>query len=443
MKNSKTKLSKKAKQIIIGLSSFTLLFGSAITTAAIVESNKRMHETSNNTIDNTYYYEPGVIKFDENGKVIVPKIIDKDNLNGIYQYNFDLPEFYKAPDKLLSSKKYMDKLNKLNKDVKSKLLELDVLKEAGSIVPNKKVNMLIKSFVPNIQFDENKEITMKTLFSKLYDAALDDTIHNETRMHDIKDLYAIQGKNFQKEFDESMSKVETQYLIENGKSMNRYTGFIKPVINIPPKIDYTPHIPNKLEGVQAKELAIEEYIKTVLENNEYYQNIFLITYRSVLISLCILNAILTAIAGLFFGITAGALVSLALDIASAGVQIHLAKKNLENTRDLIKGIKTDMELIEKNQKIIGSIISTTSTIKDFWNYLYEVHMKILEGTFATPEAFETSSKLIIKPLIKADYATKVCAAKALCSFKAISSVISIFFGIIMSAIETSLIHYPH
>ncbi len=107
-------------------------------------------------------------------------------------------------------------------------------------------------------------------------------------------------------------------------------------------------------------------------------------------------------------------------------------------------MNADMELIGIYQKVIGPmVISNTSTVKDFWNYLYDVDMKILEGTFATPEAFEASGKLIIKPLIKADYATKVCAAKAICSFKAITSVISIFFGIIMTAIETSLIHYPH
>ena len=100
----------KNKYKLIAGSAF---FASLVTIPPVVGAIQANELRKNN--DNRYIYKPGEVRFDENGKLIIPEVIDKDNLNGNYKHTLDKVNTLDMNNELFNSQKFQNDLKYIKK----------------------------------------------------------------------------------------------------------------------------------------------------------------------------------------------------------------------------------------------------------------------------------------------------------------------------------------
>ena len=226
-------------------------------------------------------------------------------------------------------------------------------------------------------------------------------------------LCALSGVDINKEYNDVMLQ------ISNEQTISLYGG-----------AGSLPNRPNnptfdQPNNVELNNLTIKEYDEKVLAQNEYYQYVFMWTYRIILPSLIVFNIVLTLINTLTFGSLVILIAQTILDITFSTIQILKSEKDYENTKELRKNIDNIISQ-SNNYENLSTIFNANSLAINLFMLLKQDWVE---------SAINTLAKKILKIKNEIIYNTKL---RLKISSK-IVSVLSISFTIIMTILEDNLI----
>ena len=236
------------------------------------------HQAKNKKDKEKYYYTPGEIRFDENGKLIFPEVIDEDNPSGIYKYS---PKEYQDLEinyNLINSESVKNKIDYFCKtNIKNiKTLCIDFLDK--SFIINEKIKLLIDNIIPNNSIRMYDEIKVDDFINLIFENSLDNYKNIILSSNEIHNLCSLSGINFYKEYNKVMLEIEN--------NVNTYGGSgVKPPTNTPPPTpDYELIDENQLTWIQQLD---------IINQNTEYLYIFAITNTIILPILTTLSVTFT------------------------------------------------------------------------------------------------------------------------------------------------------
>ena len=108
--------------------------------------------------DDRYIYNPGEIRFDENGKIIIPEVIDNDNPSGNYEYKLNYDVNHVVYDEFVNSSSINEKIAYFNEKNLNNLKTIinDVLHEKFKI--DEKIKLAIDNIIPGNNFNIHQEL---------------------------------------------------------------------------------------------------------------------------------------------------------------------------------------------------------------------------------------------------------------------------------------------
>ena len=295
------KIKKHKIKIAIGSCLLASILVASTTVGVVFVKKNTNHQK------NEYIYEPGKVRFDENGKIIIPIVKDQQNPSGIYQH--PLPQIVSEgiEDNLKESISFNKILNQTFLNIKEAYLNWDELKKYNEpFNVSKEIKMLFDNLVPNNEFIIGQTTNLSECFGSLFDTAKNRENHTSLSTKQISNLCALAGINYAKEYD----FIEQ----ELAKTTSLYGGAGKP-----PR----PNIPNgpdveKPIVIDPTTVTIEQYNKQTLEQNAYYKKCFLITYSVVLPVLIAFNVLLSILNTFTLGSLTFLIAQTFIDIAFAG-----------------------------------------------------------------------------------------------------------------------------
>ena len=372
------------------------------------------HQAKNKKDKDKYYYTPGEIRFDENGKLIIPEIIDKDKPSNGYQYKLE-------PSQRIDLNNELFKQEKFKKDLKANLTKTfdtiqksDKYKMDFEFKVTDDIKLLLKNLITDKDLELGETIHINDFMNTIIGECINNPNYDVLTQYNPEQLCALSGISLEKEYNDMMVQI-------NNYQNPSFYGGVGALPNRPnnPTFDE----PNK---VDLNNITIKEYDQQVLAQNEYYQYIFMITYTVVLPAFIALNVILNMLNLFSFGAFLILIAQTALDIIFATMQIKFAIINWENTKTLRKNINELLELASYNEicassinygALASSFFSLSSSIFEFNKILNNK----IKKNFIFNEVFSKKIHLTIS-------AAKISL-----------SILSIAFSITMRILESNLI----
>lgn len=156
-----------------------------------------------------FLYKPGEIKFDESGKLLIPTVVDPDNLAGIYEYkieetkSIDIPKELKENKKIVSDiKKEIDNSVKTIKEKFSEILDKE-------LTINNNLKMLFDNLIPANNINNGEKILVNNLIDSIADASTTSAFEKSLSTQDISNMMALNGINFAKEYNDLNKQINT------------------------------------------------------------------------------------------------------------------------------------------------------------------------------------------------------------------------------------------
>lgn len=453
---------KSLKLASIGTMACVLVSGVGLSTAAVVNTINRC-ENQISSIANTYYYKKGEIRFDASGKILVPKVIDNENPFGLYQYHAKQIPSINIDNSEWNDNDFAKRTESLLKRTKEQIFKQKGFQDKTPFKVNKNLKMLIDNFIPNNNIKLDSTTNMNEMMLSLYDSSLEEHKLHTYSSNQIKDMLAICGINFDKEFNDLTKKAMENI---NKKQQAKPSNFLMfspngfcPYWPIPGSNNmpwdngyyndnkYNPPVappnfddPKKFESYK---LSVKEYVNTVLKQNEKYQKAFFITYSTVLPILCIAETVAVGLALFSFGATAFEIASLIIDITFAGLEIHYSYVNWDSTYNLIKDIDDSIESYEKFKQNMKKYsdkspvsLNALNDMNDYWGMSAQM-VEIIDEEGELSQFFhhfKIASKIDKSLFETMNIASNIAGSSV--------SIFSFLFGQIMNILEDQFIHYP-
>lgn len=295
MKTNKIWSSIKKNKVKIGIISAGL--AGIITTGALCGTLGISKTAEQLDSVKTHVYD-GTIKFDNDGKIIIPKLIDPDNPSGEYKHkipNLKIEKYKEFKD----DKFYNNKLNDLLKENKKILLDNIGEYKDKDITLNKNIILFLNNLIPNTNLKINETVNVGDLVDTVYEQCTVNLKEEPYSVNQLGDLAAINGVNLNKIYNDLE---EEQYLINHSYSIINFKGDGKE-----PKGNKVSKPKVKENKKDVSELTLAEF-KELLEQDYKIRFAFNVAYTVLSIVLAFLSFIL----GIFGG--GASLVSLLWDL---------------------------------------------------------------------------------------------------------------------------------
>ncbi len=283
------------------------------------------------------YAKPVKPTFDENNKLIIPTIIDKDNLTGNYEHKVPTITDTKVPDNIKQSTYYKQGLPKLLNENKQ-TLHTQIKEYANfKVDTNKDLILLLDNILPNHNIKEGQEINVSQICDSIYETATLRAKDNILSNQEISDLCALNGLSFDKEYNNVLKNIENQN-IRGG------AGAKPPSMQIP---DLTTNYGEVVTVRQAQE---------IYKQDSDTRMCVAIAHSAISLALFILQAILTYFT---FGLTVISfiidLTFCLLEIAMSWVEFDLSNQLLNYLLQIDKNYLDEMfrEVINYGVDIFG------------------------------------------------------------------------------------------
>ena len=371
------------------------------------------HQAKNKKDDDKYYYTPGKIKFDENDKLIIPEVVDENNPSGNYEHKLPNNEQINFDNELFKQEKF-------KKDLKANLINTFdlILKNEKYMIDFKfevtnDIKLLIKNLITDKDLELKETIHINDFMNIIVDECINNPNYEVMRQYTPEQLCAIVGINLSKEYNDAIIKSND---IEN---ITLYGG-----AGALPNRPSSPTF-NQPNNINLSNITIKEYKELVLKQNEYYQNIFSLTYICVLPVLIFFNFMVGLANILTWGSFAWLLFQTALDIVYASFQIKYSNEDLILTRKIIENINHMIEE-SKSHENGQKIISWTSPAEWFFTTLGSIVISpVLDSIILN--GYKFNKNLALDHILRLKFSSLI------------PSFLSIAFNITMTILEGTLL----
>ncbi len=313
IKNNKIKIS-------IVSSTLVMIIATSVLCGALIPS------TSKQVQDNTYYYKPGEIRFDDNGNLLIPKVLDENNPLGIYEHNIPEMNDTIVSEEIKNSKFYKEKLDILISENKNNMCSIfgqEVLET--KIVINDELINFSKYFIPELVLEKDKEVKVQDIIDQTYSISVEKAKTKTLSNQEISDMLAINGINFDKLYNDAQVEAEKELNTRGGGGSGPS---VKP-----------PHVDNNFTNNPTISEA-----RQITEQDISIRKGFAIAYSAILPTLTIASGVLA-----FFtcGISVAAIIA---DIAFSALEIGNAWAEFYLVKDL-KSLLWDIAEDQASEKI--------------------------------------------------------------------------------------------
>lgn len=446
----KTKKGKKTIAICSGFFAATAALG---TVGGVLSAYSMSRQTN---IDNTYYYKKGEIRLNNDGTVMIPKVVDVNNPYGIYKNALPNIQSEINPASTWTDANWIKRRDSVINKVKTQLFKINILNDKTEFPIDDKLKAVIDFAVPNNKIDINSNTNMYQLSRSLYDTLANPKEHETLSINKISDMLALVGINYQKEYNDAIEKSD----INNTKKTNTPANLIQfypdPLIFPLGHDSYRPSVP-KINYDEPEKYSSsllmqpKEYIEKVLQQNLHYQNIFAETNSIVLPILVVTEAILTTIAYFTFGTTVAEIAEIVVDIIFMSVELAISYTNIDITKseiwiiENIENFRNEIGKIEYDNKFyanLSDIFEAISTIKDIYSAYKEIkEFKKYKGDYSKykkdPE-YQKGEKILTSFKYKSEE-LKAISYRAVSTARLTTSVFAATYSVIMLILEESLI----
>ena len=361
-----------------------------------------------------YYYTPGEIRFDENGKLIIPEIIDKDKPSNGYQYKLEPIEPIDFNNELFNQEKFKKDLKANLTKTFDTILKSDKYKMDFEFEVTNDIKLLIKNLITDKDLGLGKSVYINDFMNTIVNECINNPNYDILTQYNPEQLCALSGVDINKEYNSIMVQ------INNNQNISLYGG----AGSLPNKPNNpTFNEPNK---VDLNNITIKEYYDNVLSQNEYYQHIFLVTYSIVLPVFIALNIILNILNPFTFGSLTPLIIETIADVIFCTVQISYSALSYNNTINLKNKIKETIECF-KDFKDFAYFCDWSSKVKT----LFSINKEFTNISHNINVLLEINKDVNFKIFLEIQ--------KAISIAKISLSILSLAFSITMTILESNLI----
>ncbi len=364
------KTSKKINKKVVIATSCVLLTSIGLSAGIGVAINNQVNKVNIGNSD----VKPGEIKFDENGKLIIPKLYDAECPSGIYKNplpNIDLNSHAYEDITSPKAKANVQKINASNKEFLKNLLDKDV-----TVKIDHKTKLVIDNILPNNKIMENESFMYSSLTSDLYDLSLENSKTHLLSNEEVKNYNALCGINIAKEYNDYC----------NTDFVAQYGGGGRPSIDVPPVDSITKYPSN---------LTVDQSIEMYTQDKEIRAG-FLVGYSAIIPVLTILQIVSSV-----FGQVATFL-SIMSDLIFSGIELYNQAKIVGKSKDtlnLIKSLKSDgKELFDDLKKLPQQIKEDEAKRKKLLSTVKDMDASIIKSMKYVDLAISLLA-LVVKPVM--------------------------------------------
>ena len=392
-----TKIKKNKFKVALFSSLITCtIIGTTI--SSVILSSKQKEKNKN-----IYYYKPGEIRFDENGKLLIPTVIDTDNPNGIYKNvcpeisEINVPNKYKNNEEF---RRIVNDQNENNIKLFKNILSKDLNKK---ISISKNIKMAIDNILPSNVIKLNEVKTINEFIDSISQTAIETYENKILSTSEIKDYCALLGINFNKEYNTIMDNNE----LDTNISLHMGGGVVSPPTNTPPSAPSQPDI-------DPKSITFQEQLD-ILEDNLQYLYIFAVTNSVVLSVLTTISITLTILSFMTAGSSLTSLILLIPEIVFASFTIVNSWQEYEYNKETKRIFEDDMI---PNIILALGVAMTPDNVKEFLKAsINDVLNKLTRNAFLKVEyhidtffnKFKFVKKLSMKALKFANISLAICS----------------------------------
>ena len=220
-------------------------------------------QAKNKNDKDKYYYTPGEIRFDENGKLIIPEVIDKDKPSNGYQYKLEPIEPIDFNNELFKQEKFKKDLKANLTKTFDTILKSDKYKMDFEFQVTDDIKLLLKNLITDKDLGLGESVHINDFMNTIVNECINNPNYDILTQYNPEQLCALSGVDINKEYNDVMVQ------ISNEQTISLYGG-AGSLPNRPnnPTFDQ----PNKVE---LNNLTIKEYDEKMLAQNEYYQYVFM------------------------------------------------------------------------------------------------------------------------------------------------------------------------
>ncbi len=311
------------------------VFSGLMATAIGLSTGLGIYATSKSVEQTEYLYQKGVVKFDSNGKLLIPKVVDPNNPSGIYEHMPEPIDNIKVDEELINDQEILADIDKEVKDAFKEYKKLfdDILDK--EVVISKDVKMLFNNLVPSMKISENEKIVFDKLLDEVLESAKQEAITKKPDSQYISDLCAINGINFNKFYNE----------LNSTPTIQLYGG-----PGIPDADEFDNVNPNDLNQSFGGENQKEKLVSALIQDYKTRYKLA-VSNTTILITLTAISAVLTILSFITAGFSTLALIQMLVDIASTSYTVTMSWIEYVSSHDALTNLSEIIDISKKETKL--------------------------------------------------------------------------------------------
>ncbi len=278
------------------------VFSGLMATAIGLSTGLGIYATSKSVEQTEYLYQKGVVKFDSNGKLLIPKVVDPNNPSGIYEHMPEPIDNIEVDEELINDPEIHAEVDKdVNKALNEyKTIFKDVLDK--EVIISNEMKLLFNNLLPSMQIEQGDVTSFGHLLEDIFEVSKLEAYTKEPDNQYASDLCALNGINFNQFYNE-LNSIPTVEL---------YGG---------PGIPDPNHFDDNINPGELNESFgdLDEREKLVALLVQDYKTRFklAVSFTTIFTALTVISIILTAISFFTAGFSTMALIQLSIDITSS------------------------------------------------------------------------------------------------------------------------------